>query len=207
VSGRRRPLGLVAAACACVALACSVGEGTGAATGHVVFPECRLDNPNYDLRPDFFVADFVDDPRNVTDTRWRMLDLRMQRGSYGEGSSDGIAMIVRDVDAIARTQIDVPLVVGPGQAVEMTLFLGQTCPSGLPRGDFFTVPAILEAARGTIVFHAIYAPDVDPNASRLAADFTDVHFEDAESPTTRFGVLSGNFSFFYQRGRPAQHFP
>lgn len=203
----RRAAALVAASAACVALACSVGQGTGSARGHVVFPECRLDDAGYDLRPDFFVADFVDDPVNPMGNTRQMLDLRMQRGSYGEWSSDGISMVVRDVDAIAQSQIDTALPVGSGQPVEMTLYLGQTCPSGVPRADFFTIPAILSAVSGSIVFHAIYAPDVDPSALHIWADFTDVHFADAESPATRYADLTGDLSFFYQRGRPAQHFP
>lgn len=203
----KRGTALVAASALCVVLACSVGQGTGTATGHVVFPECHLDNASYDLRPDFFAADFVDDPANATGNRWQMLQLRMQRGSYGEWSSDGISILVRDVDPIARSEIGMPLAVGPGQEVEMTLYLGGTCPSGVPRAGFFTIPAILEAASGTIVFHAIYAPDVDRSQLQIWADFSDVHFEDAESPATRFAVMTGNLSFFFQRGRPAQHFP
>lgn len=187
-------------------VACSVGQGTGSARGDVSFPECRLNAAPFDLRPDFFVADFVDDPVTVAGLRRRLLNIRMQRGSYGEWSSDGITMTVRDVDTLAG-QLGSDTPVGPGQPVEMTLFLGQTCPSGVPRSDFFTLPAILQASSGTIVFHAIYAPDVDPNALHIAADFAGVVFEDAESPTTRNAHVDGDMSFFYQRGRPAQHFP
>ena len=195
-----------ALAAALVTLACSVGQGTGSARGAVSFPECRLSTTSFDLRPDFFVADFVEDPATAAGFRRRTLNLRMQRGSYGEWSSDGVSVAVRDVDVVAG-QLGAPLAIGPVQPVQMTFYLGQSCPSGLPSAEFFTVPAILEAVRGSIVFHAIYAPDVDPNALHIAADFTGVRFEDAEAPGERFAQIDGDLSFFYQRGRPAQHFP
>jgi hypothetical protein len=192
---------------ACVALACSVGQGTGSAHGAVSIPECRYDNPSYDLRPDFFVADFVDDPHPTTiGLRRHILQIRVQRGSYREQASDGITVLVRDVDVLAAS-LGTPIAVGLDADVAMTLYLGQTCPAGIPRGDYFTLPAVLQAMSGTITFDSIYAPDVAPDQLTISAHFEDVHFDDAESPTTRFGHLDGEFTFFYQRGRPAQHFP
>ncbi len=193
-------------AIACVSFACSVGQGTGSAHGHVVIPDCRLDDPGYELRPDFFVADFVDDPRTTAGYQRRIMQMRMQRGSYGEQASDGITLLVRDVDEIAG-QIGLPMSVAVDGPVQMTLYLGQTCPSGLPRGTFFTLPAYLGATTGTITFDAIYAPDIAPDSLRIAAHFENMRFEDADSPSTRFAELDGDLTFFYQRGRPAQHFP
>ncbi len=191
----------------CVLLsACSVGQGSGSVTGEVSFPECRLATTTYDLRPDFFAADFVDDPATVSGHLRQILDIRVQRGSYGEWSSDGVSFLVRNVDDIAG-MLGTPLPVGQGEPVSMTLYLGASCESGVPRTRYFALPAILDATSGTITFTAIYAPDIDPGSLHIEASFEDVRFEDPQRPTERFAQLSGSFSFFYQRGRPAQHFP
>jgi hypothetical protein len=183
-------------------IACSVGQGTGSARGSVVSPECRLNNASYDMRPDFFAADFVTDPATPMGLTRQILDIRMQHGSYGEWSSDGLAVLVRDVDSIEHT-LGTPIPIGPGMQVEMTLYLGATCPSGVPNSAFFTVPAIFSATSGTITFASVYAPDVDPNAFTIDAHFDGVHFEQDASHAD----LNGSFHFFYQRGQPAQHFP
>ncbi len=193
-------------AIACVLYACSVGQGSGAAHGAVMIPDCRLNSPAYELRPDFFVADFVENPRTTSGLQRRIMQMRVQRGSYSEQASDGMNILVRDVDTLAAA-LGTPITVGTDQPVEMTLYLSQSCPAGLPRGDYFTLPVFLSARSGTITFDSIYAPDVAPDALEIAAHFTDVRFEDAESPSTRFAHLDGDFRFFYQRGRPAQHFP
>lgn len=198
--------GLVALALACLALACSVGQGEGRVYGDVSIPDCRLSNTAYELHPDFFVADFVENPRTVAGLQRDIMQIRVQRGSYGEQASDGMTVLVRDVDAIAG-MLGTPLTVGVDETVSMSLYLGQSCPSGLPRGDFFTLPVVLNATAGTITFDSIYAPDVAPDALQTSAHFTGVRFEDAEDPTGRYAHLDGEFSFFYQRGRPAQHFP
>jgi hypothetical protein len=197
----------------CALLACQVGQGSGSATGTVTFPECHLDGP-IDLHPDFFVGDFVQDPVTPMGAQQNMLTIRMQHGSYGEWSTDGISILVRDVDAIhgsstAPSMLGTPITVGAGGGglVDMTLYLGGTCPSGVPRSDFFTVPAILSAASGTITFSAIYAPDIDPANLHIAATFSNVVFLDATDPMRRHAELSGDLAFFYQRGRPAQRFP
>lgn len=201
----------IVAAVACVAIACSVGQGQGTARGAVVFPDCRLNNPNYDLRPDFFAADFANDPVTTTGPRRQILQIRVQRGSYGEWASDGLSILVRDVDPIARAlaagSAPTAIPIGTDQQVEMTLYLGESCPSGFPSAGFYVVPAILSAVRGTITFTAIYAPDVAPNAIAINAHFDGVRFEDGATPTTRSADLNGSIAFYYQRGRPAQHFP
>lgn len=191
---------------ACVVLACSVGQGSGSAHGEVSIPDCRRHDLDFDLRPDFFVGDFVEDPRTVDGYQRNILEMRMQHGSYGEGASDGISLLVRDVDSIS-SMLGTALVVGVDENVSMTLYLGASCPSGAPRGNFFTLPVYLTAVHGTITFDAIYAPNTAPDALRIAAHFEDVRFEDAEQPTTRFGQMNGELAFFFQRGRPAQHFP
>jgi hypothetical protein len=87
----------------------------------------------------------------------------------------------------------------------MTLYMNQTCQAGFPR-EFWTVPGVLEAYAGDIVFDAIYAPEIDPDSTEIAARFTHVQFG-APGRTDRRATMSGEFSFFYQRGRPAQPFP
>ena len=53
---------------------------------------------------------------------------------------------------------------------------------------------------------AIYAPEVNKDQVRIAAELTNVRFEDPRNDD-RFAVLSGRFDFLYVRGSPAQRFP
>ena len=202
---------LALVACALAVLAsCSVGSGTGSLRGSVSIADCNgtgwTEDP-VDLLPDFFSADYVEDPGTPGMLR-RLLTIRMQHGSFREGDSNGMAVLVRDVNQIARESIGVPITVSsdPAAPVELTLYLNERCLSGFPR-DFVRVPVVLGAVSGTITFDAVYAPDLSDTGFELAAHFEDVRFEDDIRPDVRFAVMSGYFSFLYQRGRPAQRFP
>lgn len=209
---RKLSVGLVACALALVVWACSVGQGQGWARGSVLVRDCSVDIPSYDLSPNFFVADFIEEEETLIGVRRRAVTLRAQRGSFGEDTSDGLAIFVADVDEVQTSLLGVPIqlmapVDGFRPLVTMTLYLGASCPSGRPNSDYFIVPAILGTVSGQITFDAVYAPNTPGSGLEFSAHFENVRFESVDTPEDRNAVLDGQFSFFYQRGRPAQRFP
>jgi hypothetical protein len=203
---------LVVSAAACIALACSVGQGRGRVTGSVLVRDCRVDIPAYDMAPTFFVADFIDEPETIEGYRREAVTLRIQRGSSAEDHTDGIAIFIRSVDEIQTSMIGVPITLTPSSLtarplVTATLYLGGSCPSGRPNSDYFIIPATLGAVAGQITFDAVYAPSVAGSGLQFAAHFEGLRFESVDSPEDRNALLDGEFAFFYQRGRPAQRFP
>lgn len=185
-----------AALCACAIAACSVGQGDGEIGGTVSIPDCDLDG-EYQLEPDFFVAQALDDA----------VELRVQRGSDWEIYSDGMIIFVHDVARVRNEQLGLALPIGPdettGEAqVEITFFLNETCRLELRREDSLVA---LQGVGGTITFNDIYAPQVDEDAVETRATLTGAVFADPEP--MRSATLSGRFSFLYNRGRPAQRFP
>ncbi len=181
-----------------LAVGCSVGGGQGDIAGSVVAPDCDVDVPDYDLAPSFFSGEVTGD----------QLDLRIQRGSDIEGYADGLIVQVRDVNEVFRNRIGIPIPVEPDEhaLLQVVFYLNQTCPSGFP--DFFTTqPVIMEGQSGSITFDSVYAPDIEAGSTLIAGALNDVRFAAAEDPERTHGALSGTFSFFYQRGSPAQRFP
>lgn len=199
---------LLAGALGLLALACSIGRGEGTVTGVVTVPSCRLDDPNFDLGVDFFGAYFVNDPelRDATMRREHMT-IRLQRGTYRESESDGLLISVANVNEVQTSLLDTPIEVSRdgGSLVRMTLYLGQRCFSGFPDAHW-TRSVIMEAESGTIRFSAIYTPALGDTDNEISATFDGVTFTDAADPTWS-AVLSGAFTFSYQRGAPAQPFP
>ena len=206
---RRRAAAAGCLGVACLVAACSVGVGEGSVTGSVRIDECRLDRTDFNLAPNFFVAEFVGDPEVIDPTmRLRHLNIRIQRGSWREVDSDGLLVSVADVNDLETNFIDVPIEItdAADAPVGLTLYLGQTCRSGFP-DNHWTRSAVLAADSGTIRFSAIYAPGLGDPDNEITATFDDVHFTDWSDPDGREATLSGAFSFVYQRGRPAQQFP
>lgn len=177
--------------------ACSVGEGTGSATGSVVGPDCEVDEPDFDLQPSFFTGEVTGDQMNI----------RVQRGSDIEGFSDGMMFHVRDVNEVFETRLGLPITIEDDYRalVQSVFYLNETCKTGFP-DEFRAQPLVLAARGGTITFRAIYAPDIEPGATLTEATFENVEFYDRDNPE-RSATLTGDFSFFYQRGSPAQRFP
>ncbi|HEY8430496.1 MAG TPA: hypothetical protein VIL20_19080 [Sandaracinaceae bacterium] len=178
---------------------CSVGGGDGEIAGHVVAADfCGLDDPAYELHPSFFTG-------QVTGTA---LDMRVQRGSALEQFADGLFIHVRDTNEVRRQRIGLPIPIdGTSRSlVQIVFYLNETCEAGFPN-EHRRRAVVLEAVSGTITFDAIYAPDIDPGATGIEAELADVVFVDAAAPEERHATLSGWFSFFYQRGSPAQRFP
>lgn len=188
-----------------LAAACSVGQGRGEMTGRVLDTTCDVDEPAYTLEPTFFSADVVEERNDATPQS--LLTLRIQRGSYREGDSDGLVVMIRDANDIrARLGEAIPVLPDIDADVQMTVYLNETCESGFPR-EFWRVPLVLEGQRGTITFDAIYAPDEDPGSTAIIGHFEDVVFESRDRPAERNATMSGSFSFSFQRGRPSQPFP
>lgn len=192
-----------AAIVTCAALAsgasgCSVGEGQGEISGRLIATDCEIEEREYLLQPTFFTAEVTAD----------QLNLRVQRGSDLESYSDGLIIHVRDVNDIQSMRIGLPIVLEGEHTdvVQVVLHLNETCKTGFPN-DFELQPLVLPAVSGTIRFDAVYAPDLDAASTSIQAELIDVHFADRDSPEERNATLSGAFSFFYQRGAPAQRFP
>jgi hypothetical protein len=179
--------------------ACSVGEGQGELTAAVVVSDfCELEDPALDLNPTFFAGEVTLD----------QLVIRVQRGSQVESESDGLIILVRDVNEIKRQRIGLPIPIDSDERslVQVVLYLNGTCPVGFP-DEFGVPPVVLEAASGEITFRHIYAPELDSDSTGIEAEISGVEFADVEMPEQRHATLDGWFSFFYQRGAPAQRFP
>jgi hypothetical protein len=176
---------------------CSVGEGQGELTANVTAAGCDVPQ-DYALEPSLFTGEVTGD----------QLNLRIQRGSDLEGHADGLIVHVRDVDEVKADRIGLPLRFRDDSdaLVQAVLYLNESCPSGFP-DDFRTRPYAFLAVDGTITFDSIYAPNLDAGDTLVEARLEDVRFEDREEPEDRHAVLNGFFSFFYQRGSPAQRFP
>jgi hypothetical protein len=184
------------AAVALLVASCSVGHGDGEVDGVVAIDGCRREGP-YQLRPNVFFAE----------TAEQVLKIRIQRGSDIEVYSDGLGVLVEDAALVRRDYLGQPIEIGVGAEdrdvphVDVTLFLNESCPAERTR-----TPVTLSAVSGTIRFAAIYAPKVDKDDVRIAADMENVRFEDPRVDD-RWAVLNGRFDFLYVRGSPAQRFP
>ena len=172
-------------------MGCSVGVGEGSVAGVVSAPECDLNGEAYDLDPSFFSAALVEET----------LEIRIQRGSDLERFSDGIVIVVFDTNELYATSLGVPIQLGEGAPVRMSFYLHGTCP--LDRDD---VPVSYDARSGSITFRSTYAPDSDDDVE-IAGRFDNVELTDLSDPGARYAIMSGEFRFFYNRGRPAQRFP
>jgi hypothetical protein len=189
---------------------CTVGDGTGSVrTERLYLQDCW--NGPFDLRPDFFAANPY---------REESLLIRMQRGDNNQETSDGLSVIVSDLRAV-KAQLGQPIPVGlpsgvapPGQPVTgapsplvtIALYLHQTC---------HEQNSATYSVSGDITFASIFSgdPNEEDSDARLTEATFAVKFADpreliaAEDPAAvTSDVVSGSFSFFFQRGQPAQPF-
>ncbi len=200
--------------------ACSLGQGEGRVYSEKLYAEdCWFDE--YDLGPDFFAAVPFRDTQQI----------RIQRGSDLEEVSDGLIVLVDDT-AKVRSMLGEPLCVSlppdvrppgspigvdPGQGcadgplVHMALYLQRSC---------HNQNIVLYSVGGHITFQHLF--DGDPNEPSAEEKYTDATFDDVmvgdprdvklgakayEIPADKQSRLSGNFRFYFQRGRPGQAFP
>ncbi len=197
------------------ALGCSVGEGDGRISSERLHIQDCWTGP-LDLVPDFFGADPY---------REESLQIRIQLGDNSEEQSDGMIVLINDLQTV-RSLGEAPIPVGlpagvapPGTApqtppdqkpnspkVSLSLYLHDTC-HGLN--------ATLHALSGQVVFHSLFSGD--PNEDRADQRLTDAEFDavfadprevieaegDGASVKSR---VTGYFRFYFQRGQPAQPF-
>ncbi len=205
---------LVACLVVLAPLGCTVGQGTGDVTSqHLYVNDCW--NGPFDLKPDFFGAN----PDNGVS-----LMIRVQRGDNIEDVSDGLDVLVNDLQDV-RSQLKTPIPVGlpPGVSppgvpitfnpdppkVSLALYLHNSCHQ--QDGTIYSVS-------GTITFNSLFSGDLNEGSSenRLTdATFTDISFadprelaaaSDANAQAALTSLVSGNFNFFFQRGQPSQPF-
>ena len=202
---------LVAAALALLGGAgCTVGDGSGSVKTDRLYLQGCWNGP-FDLQPDFFAANPY---------RQESLLIRVQRGDNNQEASDGLTVIVNDLDAV-RAQLGQPIPVGlppgvspPGQPVTgapaplvtLSLYLHQTC---------HEQNSATYSVSGDITFASLFSGD--PNEEDSDARLTDatfaVRFADprelvgaADAAAVTSEVVNGDFRFFFQRGQPAQPF-
>jgi hypothetical protein len=208
-----RARGLVVGALACASAGCTVGKGEGAVRSERLYIKDCWNGP-LDLQPDFFAAN----PDSQS------LLMRVQRGDNIEDVSDGLSIVIPDLqDVRQHVGEDIPVGLPPGVSppgvpivlspnppkVSLTLYLHGTC--HLVSGTVYSV-----TGSGTIHFNSLFSGD--PNESSSAARLTDATFTadfadprqlvtaDASERAQFTSTVTGNFRFFFQRGQPAQPF-
>ncbi|MCC6557986.1 MAG: hypothetical protein IT372_33995 [Polyangiaceae bacterium] len=207
-----------ALACALALTACSLGQGEGEVhSDRLIARDCW--DRAYDLQPDFFAAV----PYRET------LQIRVQRGNDLQEVSDGLAILVDDIETIRNEKLGAALQVAlprgvqpPGSPVpepgplagtslvHMGLYLQQSC---------HNQNTVLYAVSGEITFSALFSGD--PNEKDAAEKYTDASFDvmvgdprDAAPgapadaiPEELQSRLTGYFRFYFERGQPGQPFP
>jgi hypothetical protein len=198
--------------------ACSLGDGSGEVQSAALdAPDCW--QGKFDLKPDFFAA------VPFRDT----LYVRVQRGSDFQGVSDGINILVDDVKDVRANHLGTPLqvtlpegVAPPGivpgslcgdscsqSGVHLTFYLLHSC---------FNEGTVFYGVSGTITFAELFSGDPNESdaANKLIEGDFDVMVGDPQLIVTsgpdigtipNQSELTGRFSFYFQRGQPAQPFP
>ena len=193
--------------------ACTTGEGEGRVWSEQLYIENCWNGP-FELQPTFFGANPY---------REESLLIRVQRGDNLEEVSDGLMVVVSDIQAIRANDLGAPIDVGlpPGVTpsgvsltgsgepprVSLALYLHATCHA--QNGTIY-------ALDGTITFASLFSGD--PNEPDGADRLTDADFEarfadprdiegDGSIDPDRISLVRGHFRFFFQRGQPAQPFP
>lgn len=200
--------GLLAMLCG----SCSVGEGDGwVRSDRLKAPYC-FDGP-YDMRPTFFASN----PYRATQT------IRVQRKDDLIENSDGVEILVTDTASVRaqrgeKLRIGLPPAVRPPGVpitpdpdpplVQLTLYLHDSC-----HGQ----NVALYAVSGDIVFRDLFSGDANERSAenkRTDADFDvqigdprDMPPEGGAIPAEKLSRLTGHFSFYFERGQPAQPFP
>ncbi len=172
---------------------CATGGGEGSAVGQVWAPDCGLEGGPFSLNPDFFGMQ--------PSTSVEIIDMRMQRGGDIQNVSDGVSFFIADPELVKNemlgVDIELELLDSP---VQMTLYLNDTCPG------FSQIPVQYRSVSGTVRFEELFVFWIDNDTKMTTAEFTDVELVDTSDPENRHAILSGDISFLFERGRPAQTF-
>ncbi|MEO8904008.1 MAG: hypothetical protein ABI627_21010 [Polyangiaceae bacterium] len=198
---------------ALVSLGCTVGEGAGEVkSDHLYVTGCW--NGPFDLQPDFFGAN----PDQETS-----LTIRVQRGDNIEDVSDGLIVLVNDLQWVRQhlnedipvgmprgvTPPGVPIVYNPDPPkVSLSLYLHNSCHQ--QNGTVYSVA-------GTINFASLFSGDLNEGSSenrktnaQFTASFADprelADAADDAAATALKSKVTGDFNFFFQRGQPSQPF-
>jgi hypothetical protein len=195
---------------------CAVGEGSGEVTSERLYIADCWAGP-FDLDPDFFAANPFRD---------ESLTIRIQRGDDLPELSDGLYVVVNglqqkrsQLESEGSLDLSVGLppdieVVGGGYDtssfsptdVSLSLFLHNTC---------HTVNGAVYSLSGNIQFTSLFSGDVNEEdaddrltEATFTAQFADPRelTGDAAQNAEVTSTVTGNFSFFFQRGQPAQPF-
>jgi hypothetical protein len=196
-------------------VSCSVGKGTGHFEGCLHYPACDEDydetveactaeNPNYSLSPEFFSAQVLQSGA---------LLITIQKDGYWMGESDGISLLIPDFRNVSR-ELDedgvdvVEKTIPPREELESlpeseryeaSYYLNESC-----SGHY----ASFSGGTGTLRLTSLYRPESENE--KIKGDFS-LYFEDPrpveEGETKPHLDLEGDFSFTYEKGVPAQHFP
>lgn len=196
-------------------LGCTVGKGEGRVkSDHLYVNGCW--NGPFDLSPDFFGAN---------PDQGESLVIRVQRGDNIEDVSDGVIVMVNDLQEVRmHTNEDIPLGMPRGVSpsgvpvvqnpnptkVSLALYLHHTCHQ--QNGTIYSVA-------GTIRFSSLFSGDINEGSAdnRLTdATFTasfadprelaDVPEADVVARSAVTSTVTGSFRFFFQRGQPSQPF-
>jgi hypothetical protein len=193
--------------------ACTQGAGEGSVRSDQLYIRNCWNGP-FDLGPNFFGANpFSTD----------VISIRVQRGDDNQEVSDGLNVMVSDVQNIRRselgTEIDVGLPAGvtpPGMplqlkedppTVSLTLYLQDTC--HLQNGTVYSV-------NGKIKFDRLFSGNANETNGddRLTEASFDATFADPRDMNSDYSFdpevtsrVTGWFKFYFQRGQPAQPFP
>ncbi len=197
---------------------CAVGTGAGEVKSDRLYLASCWDGP-FDLGPSFFAG-----------VPYReSFQIRIQRGDDNEEVSDGVSLLVNDVQTIRGDNglpslLGIPLEVGlppevtpPGvpitptdspPQVSMAMYLHNTC---------FQTNSSLYAVDGVITFESLF--NGDPNETnaeqKLTSAVFDVEVADPRDQPPQGGPVpdalksrvTGWFRFYFERGQPAQPFP
>jgi hypothetical protein len=196
---------------ASLALGCSVGDGEGWVRSDRLFIEDCWSG-TFDLGPDFFAGNSF---------RGESVLFRVQRGDNIEELSDGLVIVVNDLQEL-RGQLGVPVEVGlppgvqpPGQpvvadpeppSVSLGLYLHDSC--HVQNGTVYSIA-------GNITFSSLWSGDQNEETAdeRLTEASFDATFADprllvgeGSADPNLSSRVTGYFRFFFQRGQPAQPF-
>jgi hypothetical protein len=171
-------------------------------------------NGAFDLGPDFFGAN-PDEEETLT--------IRVQRGDNIEDVSDGLIVLVNDLQDVRMhlnedlpvgmprgvTPPGVPVVYNPDPPeVSLALYLHNTC---------HQVNGTVYSVSGTINFSSLFSGDLNESSSEnrltkatFTAFFADprelADATDATAAAALTSKVTGDFDFFFQRGQPSQPF-
>jgi hypothetical protein len=194
-------------------IGCTVGQGEGNVKSKLLYVSGCWNGP-FDLKPDFFGAN----PDQGTS-----LTIRVQRGDNIEDVSDGLIVLVNDLQEVRKhlnedipvgmprgvTPPGVPVVYNPDPPkVSLSLYLHNTCHQ--QNGTIYSVA-------GHINFSSLFSGDLNEGSSEnrlskatFTAQFADprelADAPDAAAKDALTSTVTGDFDFFFQRGQPSQPF-